>query len=158
MSLKRTVLLLASHGLVLGFGFALGIYSLPILTAPASPTAAQVQAAGAQAQFTGEFVRDLQDSDALHWGEGTVAISNSTVSMMGTLAPGPDYKVYLSPSFVETEDDFNRIKPAMQLVGDIKTFENFLVDVPQGIDVAQFNTVIVWCESFGQFITAAQYQ
>ncbi|MGP5159442.1 DM13 domain-containing protein [Pseudoalteromonas prydzensis] len=28
----------------------------------------------------------------------------------------------------------------------------------QGINIADFNTVIVWCESFNEFISAAQYQ
>jgi hypothetical protein len=42
--------------------------------------------------------------------------------------------------------------------GDIKTFENFIVSVPDGIDINRYNTVIVWCESFGEFITAASYK
>ena len=33
-----------------------------------------------------------------------------------------------------------------------------LVDVPEGVNVADYSTVIVWCESFGEFITAAKYQ
>lgn len=158
MSLTRALLFVLSHAAAGAAGFALGIYALPILTAPPAPTAQEVTAVSAQAQFSGEFSRDLQDSDALHWGEGKVAVSDTAVSLMGNLAPGPDYKLYLSPSFVETEADFNRIRPAMQLVGDIRTFENFVVAVPPGINVSDFNTVIVWCESFGQFITAAAYQ
>jgi hypothetical protein len=59
---------------------------------------------------------------------------------------------------VETEADFARIKPKMARVGDIKTFENFIVSVPASVDPAMFNTVIVWCESFSQFITAAKYR
>jgi len=77
---------------------------------------------------------------------------------MGTLAPGPDYKLYLSPQFIETEAEFNRLKNTMVRVGDVKTFENFVVDVAPGIDPLNFNSVIVWCESLGEFITAAQYQ
>ncbi len=84
--------------------------------------------------------------------------SADTISLIGELAPGPDYKLYLSPQFVETEADFNRLKPQMQRVGDVKTFENFLVKVPQDINPAQYNTVVIWCESFGEFITAARYQ
>ena len=57
-----------------------------------------------------------------------------------------------------TEADFKRLKPQMQRVGDVKTFSNFIVPVPQGVDLAKFNTVIVWCETFSEFITAAQYQ
>jgi hypothetical protein len=46
----------------------------------------------------------------------------------------------------------------MVRVGDVRTFENFVVDVPPDIDPSNFNTVIVWCESFGEFITSAKYQ
>ena len=41
---------------------------------------AEVQAVAARAQFSGEFRRDLQDSDALHWGEGKVAIGRDEVA------------------------------------------------------------------------------
>jgi len=37
---------------------------------------------------------------------------------MGKLVPGPDYKLYLSPEFIETEADFNRLKATMVRVGD----------------------------------------
>ena len=94
----------------------------------------------------------------MHWGEGTVTVGPQSVTLMGSLAPGPDYKLYLSPEFVETEADFMRLKARMALVGDVRTFENFVVRVPDSIDVSSYNTVIVWCESFGQFITAAKYR
>jgi hypothetical protein len=77
---------------------------------------------------------------------------------MGRIAPGPDYKLYLSPEFVETEAGFNRLKARMARVGDVKTFENFIVPLPANIDPTAYTTVIVWCESFGQFITAARYR
>ena len=109
-------------------------------------------------QFTAEFKRDLKDSDALHWGEGTVSIGSSTISLVGRLSPGPDYKLYLSPEFVETESDFKRLKSAMIRVGDVKTFHNFVVPVPNGVDPAKYFAVIVWCETFSEFITAAKYR
>jgi hypothetical protein len=59
---------------------------------------------------------------------------------------------------VETEADFNRRKGSMALVGDVKTFENFVVAVPKEIDASKYTTVIVWCETFGEFITSARYQ
>jgi len=156
--MKKILLLIISHVAVGAIGFAGGIYMLPILIAPPAPAEAEVLEIASQAQFTSEFRRDLADSDALHWGEGSVSVSRSAVSLMGKLAPGPDYKLYLSPEFVETEADFNRLKSEMVRVGDVKTFENFLVPVPESIDPAAYNTVVVWCESFGQFITAAKYQ
>ena len=139
-------------------GFAAGIYVLPILTAPAAPEASLLRSTAERAAYKGQFRRDLKDSDPLHWGEGTVNIGRDAISLQGRIAPGPDYKLYLSPEFVETEADFVRLKPRMVRVGDVKTFDNFIVPVPPTIDPGQFTTVIVWCESFSQFITAAQYK
>lgn len=157
-TLRKFLLLLASHGVVGLAGFAAGIYFLPILTAPPAPTLSEVREAAVAAVYTGEFRRDLADSDALHWGEGTVSVGPETITLEGAVAPGPDYVLYLSPEFVETEADFLRLKPEMSAVGSVKTFENFVVPVPEDIDPGRFNTVIVWCESFGQFITAARYR
>jgi hypothetical protein len=150
--------LLVSHLVALAIGFAGGIYALPILIAPQAPSMAEVQAQAGSATYKGQFRRDLKDSDALHWGEGMVSVGARSIALAGELAPGPDYKLYLSPQFVETEADFKRLKAGMVRVGDVKTFRNFLVAVPDGVDVAQFNTVVVWCETFGQFITAATYR
>src|SRR5688500_5623328 len=154
----RKLVLAATHLVALAIGFALGVYTLPILIAPPAPSAAEVKAQADSAAFKGQFRRDLKDSDALHWGEGTVSVSRTRIALAGELAPGPDYKLYLSPEFVETEADFKRLRPSMRRVGDVRTFENFIVEVPDGVDVAQFNTVIVWCESFSQFISAAKYR
>ncbi len=154
----KKLLLLVSHAAVFGLGFALGIYLLPVLTAPNAPSSSEVAAAAGQASYSGQFRRDLKDSDLLHWGEGKVSVGPRSISLAGKLAPGPDYKLYLSPEFVETEADFARLKPRMVRVGDVRTFENFVVPVPETVDVAQYDTVIVWCESFSQFISAARYR
>ena len=158
MNTRNALLLVVSHIVVAAAGFAGGIYALPILIAPAAPTAEEIQTATAQAQFTGQFKRDLKDSDSLHWGEGVVSVAPNAISLVGRLAPGPDYKLYLSPEFVETEADFNRLKKSMVRVGDVKTFDNFVVSVPAGIEPAKYSAVVVWCETFGQFITAAKYR
>jgi len=158
MKTRKTLLLVASHIAVAAAGFAGGIYVLPILIAPAAPTMEEIKAATTQVQFTGQFKRELKDSDSLHWGEGVVSIAPNAISLVGKLAPGPDYKLYLSPEFVETEADFNRLKKSMARVGDVKTFENFVVAVPADIEPAKYSAVVVWCESFGQFITAAKYR
>lgn len=158
MKLGKIVVLLFSHGLTGAVGFALGIYLLPILIAPPAPTENEVLNASTNAVYKTEFRKDLQDSDSLHWGEGSVSLSNDSITLMGSLAPGPDYKLYLSPEFVETEVEFNRIKSQMLQVGEVKTFENFVVSLPEGVDINQYTTVIVWCETFGEFITAGKYR
>lgn len=156
--LKKTIALLLSHGVIGALGFALGVYLLPIITAPAGPAATELATLAAQAQFRGEFRRNLAGSDALHWGEGSVTVGPAAIALQGKLAPGPDYKLYLSPEFVETEAQFEQLKPRMRRVGDVKTFDNFAVTLPAGVDLAAYNTVVVWCETFGQFISAAKYR
>ena len=128
------------------------------MTAPPGPTADGLSQVAAKARYSGEFRRDLAGSDFLHWGEGRLSLNDESIILQGELAPGPDYRLYLSPKFVETEAQFEQQKSAMIEVGDVKTFTNFSVSLNPPVDLAKFNTVIVWCESFGEFITAAKYQ
>jgi hypothetical protein len=156
--MNKMLLLVMSHAVFAIAGFAAGIYVLPILTAPDEPSAAEMAAAATRASYRGRFRRDLEGSDFLHWGEGTVAVGREFISLQGRIAPGPDYRLYLSPEFVETEAGFVRLKPKMARVGAVTTFGNFIVPVPDTIDPGEFTTVIVWCEAFGEFITAARYR
>jgi hypothetical protein len=158
MKLRSTLILLVSHALVAVLGFAAGVYTLPLLIAPAAPSAAEVKARAERARHTAQFRRDLKGSDALHWGEGKVTVGPDAVSLLGEIAPGPDYKLYLSPRYVETGAEVLAIKAQMLRVGDVKTFKNFIVALPPEVDVEKYDTVLVWCETFGQFITAAKYR
>ena len=155
----KKLLYVASHAACVVTGLALGVYFLPIAIAAHSPApVAQIALHEREAPFHGAFVRDLKGSDSLHWGAGSVAVSERAVSLTGELAPGPDYKLYLSPDFVETNADFERMKERMVRVGDVRTFHGFLVPVPGEIDPGAYNTVVVWCETFHQFITSARYR
>ena len=156
--MTRIIALIFSHGATLAIGFALGIYFLPILTAPDAP-AAEVLAQEAQAaEYSAELTRDLAGSDALHWGEGTISVTPERIVHQGELAPGPDYMVYLTREFVEDEASFEAIKADSVRIGSVKTFDGFLLDIPAGVNIDDFTSVVVWCESFGEFITAAQYR
>tara|TARA_R110000787_G_scaffold221535_2_gene330272 strand:+ start:10843 stop:11310 length:468 start_codon:yes stop_codon:yes gene_type:complete len=154
----RWIILLGTHGGMLITGFVLGLYLLPILTAPESPDKDMLAATAQNAEYSTTFTRELNGSDFLHWGEGSVSVSSTKIAHQGKLAPGPDYKLYLVSEFVEDEAGFMALKDSAVVVGDVKTFDGFLVDVPAGIDVNAFTTVVVWCESFGEFITAAKYK
>jgi hypothetical protein len=158
MKKRKILAVTASHLFFLGVGFTIGIYVLPILTAPPAPERAIVEQVTKTSSFVGTFSKDRKDSDAFHWGEGEFAIGAGSVSFLGSLAPGPDYKLYLSPEFVETEEAFKRLKNSMVQVGDIKTFENFIVSLSSEIDPSNYKAVIVWCESFGQYITSGAYE
>lgn len=154
----RILLLSLSYLLVFTMGFGLGVYLLPILSAPPAPRLTEVQSVAQSRMYSASFRRDLAGSDLFHWGEGQVTVGRDAITLAGRLAPGPAYKLYLTPEFVETEEQFLRVKPRSLVVGDVKTFENFIVPVPPGTPVDNYTTVVVWCESFSRFITAAKYR
>ncbi|MEM8957052.1 MAG: DM13 domain-containing protein [Pseudomonadota bacterium] len=154
----RWMIRIATHGVALAVGFALGVYLLPILTAPPSPDSAMLEQSAEGAVYSAELTRDLPGSDFLHWGEGTISLSPERIVHEGRLSPGPDYKLYLVPEFVDHEDAFLPIKGEALQLGDIDTFEGFVVDLPAGVDLDAYTTVLVWCEAFSEFITAAEYR
>ncbi|MDS1779244.1 DM13 domain-containing protein [Vibrio vulnificus] len=151
-------LLIISHIAMLVCGVGVGIYLLPILIQPTSPSQQAIASVMLAPSYRGEFSRDRADSDFLHWGKGKLVIDAQSIAFSGELAPGPDYKLYLSPTFIETEADFLANKEQLVRVGDVKTFDRFILPIPSDVDVANYTTAIVWCETFSQFITSAKYR
>lgn len=150
----KKMILAATHISCLALGFALGIYMLPILTQPESPDIAVIEASLDEVSFRkATFDRNRKDSDAFHWGEGELRIYQDTVVFEGVLSPGPDYRLYLTSDYIETESEFLAIKDQSLQVGRISTFEGFVLEVP-GVGNRAFDHVVVWCETFGQFITS----
>lgn len=156
--MRRFLTIIITHGFALAAGFGLGVYFLPILTAPPSPDAAALEAMSQNAVYTAEFAPDLRGEDFLHWGKGQVSITQTQIIHEGTLAPGPDYMVYLVPQFVTHEDEFLPLKDQSHVIGPVKTFEGFALDLPEGIHLEDYTTVLVWCEAFSEFIAAAKYR
>ena len=97
-------------------------------------------------------------SDALHWEDGKLMINATRVWLDGEISPGPDYRLYLVDDYVDTGADFLAIKAQARQVGPIKVFTNFSLDLPADIDSNAFDAVVIWCEAFGQFITAARLE
>ena len=149
----KWLLLLVTHAGALAVGFAAGVYFLPILTASPPPDAAMIEAAEAEALRTGTFTRDLRGSDRLHWGEGTISVTATQAVHRGALAPGPDYRLYLTKGLVTHEDEFAAADKVM--IGPVDGFEGFALSLPPGVDVAEWDAALIWCEAFGEFITAA---
>jgi hypothetical protein len=150
--------LMATHTVTLLIGFSAGIYLLPLLTAGDGPDKNALDQVMENRHYSGTFSRDRKDSDLLHWGEGELSIGLSRIAFSGRLAPGPDYRLYLSPVFIETERAFIEQKQSMKEVGAINTFDGFLIDIPTRVDPATYTTAIVWCETFDQFITSGVYK
>ena len=155
---KRHIILFGAAkflaGLIIGFG--LGVYFLPILTAEKGLDDTALASLEQTIERSGIFVRELEDSDAFHWGEGKINVSDTKIWLEGKIAAGPDYRLYMTPRFVETEADFLAIKDHSVEIAPIKAFENFAVDVPMDVRVQDYPALLIWCEAFGQFITAAE--
>jgi hypothetical protein len=142
----------------MALGVALGMYLLPVLIAPEGPSVTEVASSSGQAIYKTRFHKDVAGSNLIHWGEGEVSISKTSISLMGSLAPGPDYFLYLTKNLVDTRASFLEIKADSLKVGPIRTFDNFIVPLDESVDLEQYAAVVVWCETFSQFITAASYR
>ena len=155
---KKITLLVFSYMIVFLLVLGLGIYLLPILTAPKSVDIDKIIKLEKNALYKTLFVKDLKGSDLFHWGEAKVTVSKNEIIVNGSIAPGPDYKLYLTKEFVEQEEEFLFIKNKSKYIAEVKTFKNFVITIPENIDINDYNTIVIWCESFSEFITAAKYK
>ncbi len=153
----KKLILTGTHAISILIGFALGIYMLPILTAPPAKNVASLltmQAGGPR--FEAHFSRDRQDSDFFHWGEGVMRFYEDMIVFEGEIAPGPDYRLYLTPRYVETEKDFLAIKEQSRQIAHVKAFNDFALDTSDVLSDTDYNAVVIWCETFGQYISSAR--
>ncbi|MGL4861220.1 MAG: DM13 domain-containing protein [Enterobacteriaceae bacterium] len=158
MKCKMTAILLVSHLAVAGLGFAGGIYLLPILTAEKSASYDEIAAVKAVAKYTGTFSKNQKGSDALHWVDGKLYVSGDNIAFEGKIAPGPDYKIYLTKEQANDKETFLAMKDQAVLIGSLKNFDNFVKKIPEHINPDEYTTVQIWCERFSQFIGSAKYK
>ena len=95
------------------------------------------------------------DASSRSSSAATTAPGFASPSSEATGAPSPRTRGTTPPRRTTRYDERG---PAAGTLNPRNTFENFVVAVPDGIDVAKYDTVLVWCERFGQFITAAKYR
>ena len=150
--------LIAILGIGGAVGLGLGVYFLPILTAGLGLDQAALLAVASSAERRGRFIRDLPGLDALHWSDGTIMINANKIWLNGIVSPGPDYRLYLVPEFVDDGAAFLAIKAESRQIGAVKTFENFARDLPPAINLDDYDAEVIWCEAFEQFITAARLE
>ncbi len=149
---------LITHSIALVIGFALGIYILPILIAPDAPSISDVMISSEQTLYRGAFRKDLPGSDLLHWGEGELSVTPTSINFIGSISPGPDYQLYLTDRLIESKQEFLVSRASALKVGPVKTFDNFIVPVQGTVDLNQYSAVLIWCETFDMYITAASYR
>ena len=149
---------LITHTIAMVLGVMLGFYLLPILTAAEGPSVSEVESSSQQTLYKTRFHKDIAGSNLIYWGEGDVSISKTNISFKGSLAPGPDYFLYLTKNLVDTRKSFLAIKQVSLKVGPIRTFDNFIVPLDESVDLEQYDAVVVWSETFSLFVTSASYR
>ena len=154
----KLTLLSLSHAAALAIGTGLGIYWLPILTEPHALDLMAVEAnqTGVPA-YRIRFDRDREGSDYFHWGKGDVRVYESAITLEGELVPGPDFRLCLAPRHIESEAEFLAIKAQSLEVEPVKTFNGFALNNVSALGEPALNTLVIWCEAFGEFITSARF-
>ena len=158
MKTNIKALFFASHLALFGVGFGVGIYVLPILTAEKNSSADEIKEVKNNARYTGAFFKNQKGSNAVHWVDGKLYVSDQEIAFEGSIAPGPDYKIYLTKTQADDRNSFLKIKEESLYIGDLKNYGNFKKSLPNGVNIDENTTVQIWCEKFEQFIGSAQYR
>ncbi|HTG96470.1 MAG TPA: DM13 domain-containing protein [Burkholderiales bacterium] len=150
-------------GAILGLagGAVLGVFAYPhvfITTDRAAREKVEKPAnVERKALARGTFVH-AEPSDPLHYGKGRVTLYDGLLTLETDfeVGPGPKYDVYLVPE-AEVLPSTNVAKTMFVDLGPLRAFkgsQNY--DVPAGVDVTKYGSVVVWCEQFGVLISPAR--
>lgn len=138
------------------FGVALGFFFFPFVFPPPAAMEQLTEAERARLVKTGTFIH-ANPSDPIHWGKGQVSVYERTVFLENDfqVGPGPAYHVYLVPKArIRSEAD---MKDVMYVdLGRLRSFKGSQrYPIPDGVDLKNYPSVIVWCERFAVLISPA---
>ena len=141
-------------------GFALGIFVYPYLFLADIVAMEKVdKPAGVQRKVLarGNFIH-ANPSDPIHYGKGRVTVYEGLLHLEPDfeVGPGPKFHVYLVPE-ADVVPSTNVARTMFVDLGRLKAFkgsQNF--DVPAGVDVGKFGSVVIWCEQFSVLISPAR--
>jgi electron transfer DM13 len=148
--------------LVLGVagGFALGIFVYPYIflaNIVATEKVDKPQGTERKVLARGTFVH-ANPSDPIHYGKGRVTVYEGLLHLEPDfeVGPGPAFHVYLVPE-AEVVPSTNVERSMYVDLGRLKAFkgsQNY--EVPAGVEIAKFGSVVIWCEKFGVLISPAR--
>ncbi len=155
--LRQAIALLLVGG-VLGtaFGVALGFFIFPYVFPPPPAAESLTEADRSALVATGTFIH-ANPSDPVHWGKGKVSVYEKTVFLEPDfeVGPGPAYHVYLVPkASIRSSGDLG---DAMYVdLGGLRAFKGSQrYPIPDGVDLGDYPSVIIWCERFSVLISPA---
>jgi len=139
-----------------GFGVALGFFLFPFVFPP--PTAIEQVAEADRTPLiaTGTFIH-ANPSDPIHYGKGRVSVYERTVFLEPDfeVGPGPAFHVYLVPK--RNIRDAAAVKDSMYVdLGGLRAFKGSQrYPIPAGVDLKNYQSVVIWCERFSVLISPA---
>lgn len=156
--MAKTIGIFVIGGLLgLAAGFALGIFVYPyIFLADIVATEKVEQSAAKKVVARGRFIH-ANPSDPIHHGKGGVTVYEDLLHLEGDfeVGPGPKFHVYLVPDPNVTPS--TKVADAMYVdLGRLRAFkgsQNYTV--PAGLNLADYKSVVIWCEHFGVLISPA---
>jgi|SRR5882672_6576447 len=154
---KSIVIFIVGAALGIAGGFALGIFIYPYLFLADIVAAERVDEKTAGTTVaTGTFIH-ANPKDPIHYGKGKVTLYPALVHLAGDfeVGPGPKFHVYLVPE-KNVIPSTNVARTMFVDLGRLKAFkgsQNY--PVPQGVDLAKYGSVVIWCEQFGVLISPA---
>jgi hypothetical protein len=149
--------LLAGAVLGTGFGVALGFFLFPFVFPP-PPAADQLSDADRRERIIAEgtFIH-ANPSDPIHWGKGSVTVRQDSVFLGPDfeVGPGPKFHVYLVPraQLRSSGDLSGQMFIDLGRLRAFKGSQRYMI--PAGLDLANFQSVIIWCERFSVLISPA---
>lgn len=139
-----------------GFGVALGFFLFPFVFPPPPAMEELSEAERAALVASGEFIH-ADPSDPIHHGSGRVSVYEQAVFLEPDfeVGPGPRYHVYLVPR--ESVRRSADVTGTMYVdLGRLRAFQGSQrYPVPDGVDLRQYPSVVIWCEAFSVLISPA---
>ncbi|GEO16374.1 DM13 domain-containing protein [Microvirga aerophila] len=142
-----------------GVGVALGFFLFPFVFPPPVAMDALGENERKKVVATGEF-RHANPADPIHYGRGRVTVTPRTVFLEDDfeVGPGPAFHVYLVPK-KEVRQSTDVVGSMFVDLGPLRAFKGSQrYAVPNGVDLAQFDSVIIWCREFSVLISPADLQ
>lgn len=145
-------------GAVLGtaFGVALGFFLFPYVFPPPEVVEQLTGAERGKLVAKGQFIH-ANPSDPIHYGKGEVSVYQDVVFLHKDfeVGPGPDFHVYLVPK--ADIRDAGQVTGTMYVdLGRLRAFKGSQkYQVPAGVDLTKFPSVVIWCQQFSVLISPA---
>lgn len=141
-------------GVVLGVG--LGIFMFPYWFPPPEAMETLNREEAGDLVAKGTFIH-ANPNDPVHYGKGGVSVYPRTVFLGEDfeVGPGPDFHVYLVPK-AEIRSSGEVTDTMFVDLGRLRAFkgsQNYAI--PEGVDLKDFPSVVIWCRQFGVLISPA---